>query len=281
MKSSGPALEREASLSPLRSPVKEKLPLAVQIVALQPSLRRKLGGRGLAKALDLHCSHRRCRKAVANAATPARSALGLLAALPDQQACLGQSLLVLRLLARHSIPSLFVPSPDFPTHSWVEHEDVPVLPPGTGRYWPLWQQEQTVPRSRARGCLATPWPAGRPVGLAETIAVGGLCGRSIEKSWRRTWGTVRNNRCRLRFRSSSIVRRTSPSWTGDRAPERQSACCAGTSSSPSTCRPQVLDPKAHPPAAVRVPRVVPAVWRVRSQRTRPQVTNPHRQAVHA
>jgi hypothetical protein len=57
-----------------------------------------------------------------------------LGVLPTDSRCLIRSLVLVRLLARRSIPSTLVigvrKSSEFEAHAWVEHDGEPILPPG-------------------------------------------------------------------------------------------------------------------------------------------------------
>ena len=57
-----------------------------------------------------------------------------LGVLPTDSRCLIRSLVLLRLLARRSIPSTLVigvrKNSGFEAHAWVEHDGEPILPPG-------------------------------------------------------------------------------------------------------------------------------------------------------
>lgn len=57
-----------------------------------------------------------------------------LAVLPTDSRCLIRSLVLVRLLARRSIPSVLVigvrKDAEFQAHAWVEHEGEPILPAG-------------------------------------------------------------------------------------------------------------------------------------------------------
>ncbi|HEX8646038.1 MAG TPA: lasso peptide biosynthesis B2 protein [Thermoleophilaceae bacterium] len=61
-----------------------------------------------------------------------------LAVVPADTRCLAQSLTLTRMLARRGIDSRLVigvrPGERFAAHAWVEHEGVPLLPPGTSGF---------------------------------------------------------------------------------------------------------------------------------------------------
>jgi Transglutaminase-like superfamily len=58
--------------------------------------------------------------------------------LPTDNRCLARSLVLDTLLTRRSLRSVVVlaarTEPDFAAHAWVEHDGVPVLPPGSPEY---------------------------------------------------------------------------------------------------------------------------------------------------
>lgn len=61
-----------------------------------------------------------------------------LSLLPTDSRCLARSLVLDTLLVRRSLQSVIVlgarVEPDFAAHAWVEHDGVPVLPPGSATY---------------------------------------------------------------------------------------------------------------------------------------------------
>lgn len=68
----------------------------------------------------------------------ARAVVLTLRLLPTDNRCLARSLVLDRLLARRSLASVVVIAAqsgrEFKAHAWVEHDGVPVLPPGTDGY---------------------------------------------------------------------------------------------------------------------------------------------------
>jgi len=58
--------------------------------------------------------------------------------LPTDNRCLARSLVLDTLLTRRSLRSVVVlaarAEPDFASHAWVEHDGLPVLPPGSPSY---------------------------------------------------------------------------------------------------------------------------------------------------
>jgi len=67
-----------------------------------------------------------------------RAVARTLSVLPTDNRCLARSLVLDRLLTRRSLRSVVVlaarAEPDFASHAWVEHDGVPVLPPGSPGY---------------------------------------------------------------------------------------------------------------------------------------------------
>ena len=63
-----------------------------------------------------------------------RAVARVLRLLPSDSRCLIQSLVLTRMLARRSMPSILVigvrTGSAFEAHAWVEHEGRPILPPG-------------------------------------------------------------------------------------------------------------------------------------------------------
>jgi hypothetical protein len=68
----------------------------------------------------------------------ARAVARTLSFLPTDNRCLARSLVLDKLLARRSLQSVLVVAartePDFAAHAWVEHDGVPLLPPGSADY---------------------------------------------------------------------------------------------------------------------------------------------------
>lgn len=68
----------------------------------------------------------------------ARVTTRCLGSLPTDSRCLGQSLVLMALLARRGIASALVigvkPGSDFGAHAWVEREGMPLLPSGGDTY---------------------------------------------------------------------------------------------------------------------------------------------------
>jgi hypothetical protein len=68
----------------------------------------------------------------------ARAVVRTLTLLPTDSRCLARSLVLDRLMARRSLASVVVIAAQsgakFEAHAWVEHDGVPVLPPGTDGY---------------------------------------------------------------------------------------------------------------------------------------------------
>jgi hypothetical protein len=64
-----------------------------------------------------------------------RATVRTIALLPSDRRCLVQSLVTLRLMARHGLEGRLVigvqPGETFAAHAWVEHVDRPVTPEGT------------------------------------------------------------------------------------------------------------------------------------------------------
>lgn len=58
--------------------------------------------------------------------------------LPTDSRCLARSLVLDRLLSSRSLDSVVIVAarsePDFAAHAWVEHDGVPLLPPGTAAF---------------------------------------------------------------------------------------------------------------------------------------------------
>jgi len=67
-----------------------------------------------------------------------RAVARTLSVLPTDNRCLARSLVLDAVLARRSLQSVVVlgvrAEPDFAAHAWVEHDGVPVLPPGSASY---------------------------------------------------------------------------------------------------------------------------------------------------
>jgi hypothetical protein len=61
-----------------------------------------------------------------------------LSLLPTDNRCLAQSLVLDTLLTRRTLQSTVIlgvrAEPDFAAHAWVEHDGIPMLPPGSPRY---------------------------------------------------------------------------------------------------------------------------------------------------
>lgn len=61
-----------------------------------------------------------------------------LSLLPTDNRCLARSLVLDTLMVRRSLRSVVVvgarAEPDFAAHAWVEHDGLPVLPPGSSSY---------------------------------------------------------------------------------------------------------------------------------------------------
>jgi hypothetical protein len=68
----------------------------------------------------------------------ARAVARTLSFLPTDNRCLARSLVLDTLLTRRSLRSVVVlaarAEPDFSSHAWVEHDGVPLLPPGSPSY---------------------------------------------------------------------------------------------------------------------------------------------------
>ena len=68
----------------------------------------------------------------------ARAVVRTLSFLPTDNRCLARSLVLDTLLARRALRSVVIlaarSEPDFAAHAWVEHDGVPVLPPGSPSY---------------------------------------------------------------------------------------------------------------------------------------------------
>jgi len=88
----------------------------------------QLRGDGARKAEIDYLVARRLGRAVART----------LSFLPTDNRCLARSLVLDTLLARRCLQSVVVlgarAEPDFAAHAWVEHDGVPVLPPGSTSY---------------------------------------------------------------------------------------------------------------------------------------------------
>ena len=67
-----------------------------------------------------------------------RAVARTLSLVPTDNRCLARSLVLDTLLTRRSLRSVVVVAaraePDFAAHAWVEHDGVPVLPPGSPEY---------------------------------------------------------------------------------------------------------------------------------------------------
>ena len=123
--------------APRRSLV-EKLRLGLEILRTYTGVRRRLHKQGLRPTLAW------LRRSLGDdpvASDSSALALGravhrTLAPIPADTRCLTQSLVLLGLLARRGIRATLVlgvesPGGKFGAHAWVEHERVPLLPPGT------------------------------------------------------------------------------------------------------------------------------------------------------
>jgi len=68
----------------------------------------------------------------------ARAVARTLSLLPTDNRCLARSLVLDTLLARRSLESVLVVAartePAFAAHAWIEHDGVPLLPPGSPDY---------------------------------------------------------------------------------------------------------------------------------------------------
>ena len=125
---------------PLSPPA--KLALGVEVAATYVQARRSLRHEGLRDTLErLRTVDRQAAMAddpVASGRRLGRIVSRTLAALPADGRCLSQSLVLTRLLASRGVESRLViavrPGDAFAAHAWVEHDGVPLLPPGTERF---------------------------------------------------------------------------------------------------------------------------------------------------
>ena len=89
---------------------------------------QRLRGQRTANGRSDHALALRLGKAVART----------LSLLPTDNRCLARSLVLDTLMVRRSLRSVVVlgarSEPDFAAHAWVEHDGVPVLPPGSPSY---------------------------------------------------------------------------------------------------------------------------------------------------
>ena len=125
---------------PLSPPAKARL--AAEVLASYVRVRRLLRGRDIREAVAAvrngtppeHSRERPPDEALARSRRLARAVMLTLRLLPGDTRCLSQSLVLTRLLARRGIESRLVigvrPGERFAAHAWVEHGNVPLLPPG-------------------------------------------------------------------------------------------------------------------------------------------------------
>ena len=125
---------------PLSGPAKARL--AAEVVASYVHVRRLMRGRDIREAVvalrdGTAPGGARVRPpdaALARSRRLARAVMLTLRLQPGDTRCLSQSLVLTRLLARRGIESRLVigvrPGERFAAHAWVEHGDVPLLPPG-------------------------------------------------------------------------------------------------------------------------------------------------------
>lgn len=119
-----------------------KLVLGVEVAATYIRARRSLRNDGLRDTLArLRAVESRGAAAsdpVASGRRLGRIVSRTLGALPADSRCLSQSLVLTRLLAIRGVDSRLViavrPGESFAAHAWVEHDGVPLLPPGSERF---------------------------------------------------------------------------------------------------------------------------------------------------
>jgi hypothetical protein len=131
------ASESEA-LAPLT--VAAKLSLVAEILRAYIIVRWRMRGRDIRAVVaqlrgdsegDRHSDYQAARRL-------GRAVARTLSVLPTDNRCLARSLVLDTLLVRRSLRSVVVlaarAEPDFASHAWVEHDGIPVLPPGAPGY---------------------------------------------------------------------------------------------------------------------------------------------------
>jgi len=117
-----------------------KLRLLAEILGVYVTVRWRMRGKDIRNVVellrgertgDVHTNFLLARRL-------GRSVERTLSLLPTDNRCLARSLVLDTLLARRSLQSVVVlgvrAEPDFAAHAWVEHDGIPVLPPGSPRY---------------------------------------------------------------------------------------------------------------------------------------------------
>ena len=134
------AVARPRGDKPLSAPA--KLALAIEVVSTYVRARRSLRRDGLRETLDglrsVAPQPDPAADPVADGRRLGRIVARTLGALPADGRCLSQSLVLTRLLAARGIDSRLViavrPGEQFAAHAWVEHDGIPLLPPGAERF---------------------------------------------------------------------------------------------------------------------------------------------------
>jgi hypothetical protein len=124
-------------------PVATKARLAGEVVVTYVSARRTLRRSGLTATLSMLRGSGRRRAPIEGDPVAGGRRLGrvvsrTLSALPADARCLSQSLVLTQMLARRGVESRLViavkPGEVLAAHAWVEHDGVPLLPPGSGGF---------------------------------------------------------------------------------------------------------------------------------------------------
>jgi hypothetical protein len=125
---------------------REKARLLVEILATYPLALRRLRSNDLPAMIRAARRGARAEPVIGDPAVRAATAVRLgkavvrsLMLLPTDQRCLIRSLVLSRVLARRGIPATLIigvgrDGDTFEAHAWVEHEGVPLLPPGKGHF---------------------------------------------------------------------------------------------------------------------------------------------------
>lgn len=127
--------------SAARLSAREKATLGAEVITSYVHGRWRLKRSGLRDAVaaqrSVAAQRTNIEDAVASGRRLGRVVRRTLSVVPADTRCLAQSLTLTRMLARRGIDSRLVigvrPGERFAAHAWVEHEGVPLLPPG-GQY---------------------------------------------------------------------------------------------------------------------------------------------------
>ena len=115
-----------------------KVVLAAEILRDYVIVRWRMRDRTSARLLRSCAATANARHSDPLARRLGRAVARTLSLLPTDNRCLARSLVLDTLLARRSLRSVVVlaarAEPDFAAHAWVEHDGVPVLPPGSPSY---------------------------------------------------------------------------------------------------------------------------------------------------